>query len=233
MRNKSVSVVFSILNMLAIGYVYFAYCYLKPRLTTTLTEHTALLKSIEMLMIPALAIIGLFHLYLIFKLLSELPHINQKVFLHSVSIVLVLLSGIMLLSDATILSDIGKEYGLFDVSGEWDMLFVLMTFHFTASTAGILLSGRNGESAGIKAFFEAIREGSDILFLSLHQVTFICGASGILVIVLTQISSLSQLVKSSVSFMLSMLFILPVVLFMLYWVFRNRKRAVSQWLDEK
>ena len=222
---------FSVLSILASIYSLLAYRYLKPLLNSQLTEQTPTMMNIELIIILALVIVGLYHIYLLVNSLKALPRQKSSFFLHSLYIVLVVLSGILIISDATILYDIGKEYKVWDVSGEWNLLCILTIFHAIVTIIGIVYTSRFYESGGIKAFFQSIRQGNDVLFLSLNQIAFICGILGIAGAIAIK-SKLLVHYQASMLLTLSALVILPIVLFVIYWMLRNRKN-IKMWIDEK
>ena len=134
MKRKALINIFSMAAFLMLAYSVAAYVYLQTNLTPQLPElTTGLLRTIGNLIVPALFIAGLFHLYLLAQALKTLT----GRFWSSVLYVLVLLSGVMLFSDLAILSDIGKEYLIFDVTNEWIMLYCFAGLHLAAMAFGL------------------------------------------------------------------------------------------------
>ena len=157
---------------------------------------------------------------------------NEKVlFLHSFYTVVLILSGITLLTDITLLSEIGKEYAFWDVQNEWMMLFGFMAAHLIVVLYGTF--SRNRNLGREQKLFEEIRKGNDILFVALNQVGFVCAIAGIAGVMVSRMSGVPQSFQTGFMLMLSILALVPLVSFFIYWAIRNRRKALSSWFDEK
>jgi hypothetical protein len=179
--------------------------------------------------LPGLLLMGLYHILLLVRALRGLAA-GQLSFVHSCFIVCVALSGITLLSDVTLLSDIGKEYRLTDVRGQWWLLYAFTGFHIAVMAYGWRYLARNRPLPGKTAE----GRGWDALFASVHHVGLICGALGILGLLfsLTGLFVAERFLPLWTAF-LAALAIVPLALMGAYWWFRNRRRPLRGKLDEK
>lgn len=234
MKNKKrlANYIFSVLSILASIYCLLAYRYLQPLLTTDLGKQTSAMERVELLIILALVIIGLYHINLLVNSLKTLPKQKGKIFLHSLYIVFVVLSGILIVSDAVILYDIGKEYQVWDMTGQWELLYILTIIHAAVTVVGFIYTGRFHETGGVKELLKEIRQGNDVLFLSLNQVAFICGVLGLVAAVGAR-NDMFIYYRASITLTLSVLVMLPIVLFTAYWMLKNRRKNIRLWIDEK
>ena len=228
MKRKALINIFSVAAFLMLAYSVAAYVYLQTNLTPQLPELTGLLRTIGNLIVPALFIAGLFHLYLLAQALKTLT----GRFLSSVVYVLVLLSGIMLFSDLAILSDIGKEYLLFDVKNEWIMLYCSAALHLAAMAFGLAAVKRAADKGG--KLFEAFAKSGEGLFLSMHQISLVSGVLGVLGVILAKTNLLvDERFSGSFAILLAGLALVPLVMIVVFWIVKMRKKPVKEWMDEK
>ncbi|MCG8515930.1 MAG: hypothetical protein MI740_17530 [Halanaerobiales bacterium] len=233
MKNKKLLInVFSIITLLLFAYCLFAYIYIQSQLTVTMPEPTRVVKILGSITIPALLIIGLYHLFLLVHALKILTTKTEKIFSSSVYIVMIVLSGITLLSDIILLSDISKEYLLWDVSLQWLMLYGFTVFHLLVVLAGIISVQKN-PVANLKLFKE-IDRGSDNLFLAIHYIAFTTGLVGISGIIFAM-TGLVVPADFNRHFMLIAvrLALFPLTLIIVYWVVKMRNKPLREWIDEK
>ncbi len=228
MKRKALINIFSVAAFLMLAYSVAAYVYLQTNLTPQLPELTGLLRTIGNLIVPALFIAGLFHLYLLAQALKTLT----GRFLSSVVYVLVLLSGIMLFSDLAILSDIGKEYLLFDVTNEWIMLYCSAAPHLAAMAFGLAAVKRAADKGG--KLFEAFAKSGEGLFLSMHQISLVSGVLGVLGVILAKTNLLvDERFSGSFAILLAGLALVPLAMIVVFWIVKMRKKPVKEWMDEK
>ena len=233
MKNKKLLInVFSIITLFLFAYCLFAYIYIQSQLTVTMPEPTRVVKILGSITIPALLIIGLYHLFLLVHALKILTTKTEKIFSSSVYIVMIVLSGITLLSDIILLSDISKEYLLWDVSLQWLMLYGFTVFHLLVVLAGIISVQKN-PVANLKLFKE-IDRGSDNLFLAIHYIAFTTGLVGISGIIFAM-TGLVVPADFNRHFMLIAvrLALFPLTLIIVYWVVKMRNKPLREWIDEK
>lgn len=219
---------FSTIAFIMIIYCLMVFVYIQSELTSDMIELTNTVKTLGNFTILALFIVGLYHLYLLVHALKILTG-KMK---HSIYVVLIILSGIMILDDLILLSDIGKEYLLWDVSTEWIILYCSTALHMLVMICG-LISLKKTTVNDIK-LFKAFNKSSDILFLSLHQTSFISSLLGICGIIFA-ISGLIVPERFSVHFMMLLagLALFPLIIIIIYWMVKMRKKPARNWIDEK
>lgn len=227
MKNKNLAN-----NLFGLGAIGCAiYCLtvciiLRSGLTTDLKELPPYLEAIGIIFLPALLTVGLFHIYLLANMLKNLA----GRFLNSLYVVLLILSGILLFSDITLLSDIGKEYRLWNVSSQWHMLFLFLAFHIFIVTAGYILLRRN--TAQTKPSVQ--ETDNEAFFLSMHQIALISGILG-LCGVFYAMSGAAVPLRFSTQFMglLAILALFPLAFILIYWRLRFKKNGKQNRMDEK
>lgn len=231
-KTNRLNIILAASAFIGLAYSLTTYLILQPRLVPSLAETTGAVNLLGSLVIPALFIAGLYHLYLLMHAFRTLPGMRRGYFRHACYIVLVALSGLFLFSDLTLLSDIGKEYRLFSVREQWWMLYGFTGVHFAAWLAGALCSRKTLEQN--RRLFDAFRSGNDALFVTLHHIGLLCGLMGIV----SAIVSFPEWVVSGRyadpwMILLAGISLFPLALIVLYWIINNRKTPVSAWLDEK
>ncbi len=228
MKRKALINIFSVAAFLMLAYSVAAYVYLQTNLTPQQPVLTGLLRTIGNLIIPTLFIAGLFHIYLLAQALKTLT----GRFWSSVLYVLVLLSGIMLFSDLAILSDIGKEYLLFDVTNEWVMLYCFAGLHMAAMAFGLAAVKRAQGEGG--RLFEALANSAEGLFLSVHQISLVSGVLGVLGVIVAKTDLIvDERFSGSFAILLAGLALIPLVMIVVFWIVKMRKKPVREWMDEK
>ncbi len=217
--------------MLAIVAVFI---YLKGILVQGNTVLNSDVTIMTVTLMIAFVIVGLYHIYLLYILLRNIVIVEKHVWLHSLGITLVVLSGILLLSDAVLCLEIGKEYLEFDVSGEWTMLFIFAGFHILTMLLGYLLT-RKKETKEIE-FFEKVKCGNYQMFVGTYQIMFYSATFAItlIILILTNVfdSPLLEEYGLELTVTLSTLAILPIVTFLMYWIIKFHKVPIRNWLDE-
>jgi len=210
------------------------FLYFRDTLVPGFDELTWPIKAMSLALLPIYVILGLFHLSILFELLKSISNQYKNPILLSGGVILVTLSGITLLSDITILSDIGKEYLYFSVDNEWLMLFGFTVFHMLTLTYIYLISSRINP-ATVK-LIDTIKEGNDQMFKSLYQIVGISGLLGSILTLLFLFNVLDFLTYESYltgfMFLISALILLPVFLYLAYWLIKFRKVSFKNWFDE-
>jgi len=227
MKNrKALFITLGIVSLGLLAYCLFACIYIQTRLIPSLEEIPTQIETIGNLIIPALLVTGIYHLMLLFRALRS----QTGKFIDSVYIVLIIISGITLLSDLTLLNDIGKEYALWDVGGQWAMVYAFMAVHVLTVVWGLLRAAKR--QPGLAPLKESIRKEG--MSLSLYQIGLICGILGILGVVFAY-SGLVVPNRFSVLFsiLIAGLALFPLVLFVVYWLIRLKNIPAREWLDEK
>lgn len=234
-RTSVVNNILAILSLAGMVYCFAVFFYLQPALVPALAEPTPLMNALGSATWLVYALVGIQHLVLLVHVLNVQLDQEKSSFLYSIYIVAVLGSGLTLLSDITILSDIGKEYRFWDVSQQWFILYGFTLFHLLVVAYGTVF--RRTHPSTNQRIFDVIRSGNDTLFLSLNQISLICGVLGICGVVFP-ISGLMDTViperfQTAYMLFLSALALVPVLLFAVYWLVKNRDKPLSTWLDEK
>lgn len=217
-------------------YCLVVYLYIQAALVPALPEPTETVKNLGGLTLLFVLLAGVYHVFLLIHAFKVLGDRVKNTFIHSVYIILIILSGISLGSDITILSDIGKEYRLLDVNEQWLILYGSTALHIAVVIYGTVFSIKNRPS-GKHHLFEEIRNGNDVMFVSIFQIGFICALIGIAGVVFS-ISGIMDTVftekyKSAYVLFLSVMALLPALVFIAYWAIRNKNRPASGWFDEK
>ena len=222
MKNKNtLPRIMGFLSVSSLFYCIFAYIYLQSVMTigAVLTDS---MRNIGNSVLPALLAVGIYHIILLVRALK----VAAGKFWDSVFIVLVALSGITLFSDVTFLSDIGKEYQIWDVTNEWIMLYGFTAVHMVVVVWGLLRSKTDGHNASSAK--------DDRFYLSLYHIGFLSGLLGISGV----IAANSGLVVpprfvTSFAILLAGLALFPLALFVFYWISKLRHIPVYEWVDEK
>ena len=172
--------------------------------------------------------------YQLFSVVALLAHliVQKKTSLLIVAAIAVgIISGLMILGDITLLSDIGNEYeaGL-QTRGEWWILFGSYGLHLLSLVLGLLsLVGNLNQDH--KPQEQALKD--EVLFLSLHSTGVICGALGLTGVSAGMLSQLSLWMMERIVVILSLLVLSPYLVTLAIWLFRRLWGESSPGLDEK
>ncbi|MFZ7121290.1 MAG: hypothetical protein ACOWWH_10100 [Eubacteriaceae bacterium] len=229
MRNKKVYLnLFGIITITMLMYCLLAYQFLQSRLTVELIELTARMKTIGNLTVPALFVVGLYHICLMSNALKTLT----GKFKDSIYFVLIILSGITLFSDLTLLSDIGKEYLFWDVTSQWIILYGFTLFQMVVVIFGFIHLLKN--PAHNSKLFKHSGNRDGVLFLSLHHIGVISGVLGLCGVIFSATGIMTP-DRYITQFMvvLAGLALFPLILFIVYWILKLKGRPFRQWFDEK
>jgi hypothetical protein len=221
----------AVLSIAGLAYCFAAYLYLRQQLTPAMPDPTPTVELIGALALPALAVAGIYHLILLVRAFQILAGMPAGRLLHSAFLVAVVLSGLSLATEPVQLSEIGKEYVLFDVSGQWLFLIGSTLFHMAVVTAGFFLARRVG--GGISAAFRNIDSRSDAFFTTMHQVGILCGLLGILGVLSYTHWGVLERYRVFLILPLSALALVPWGTILAFLIVRNRKKPLSAWFDEK
>jgi hypothetical protein len=176
-------------------------------------------------------VIAFYQLFSVIALLAHLITRKMTSVLVVAAIVVGIISGLMVLGDITLLSDIGNEYeaGL-QTRGEWLILFASYGLHLLSLGLGTvtLVSNLKGDTLSAE---QALKD--EVLFLSLHTTGIICGILGLAGILAGVFSSLSPIMLQMVVGITSLLIISPYLVILAIWLFRRFWGLPSPDLDEK
>ncbi len=229
MKNKPVNHILFFGSLILMLTNLFIYRYFRLNLTPQLIDLPPIITNLGLVVIFSLFISGIYHLYLLFNFLKSITDESHPY--HAYYLVFLILSGITLLSDAALLSDIGKEYLYWDVSGEWNLLFGFTGFHLLTMLIGYFLSLKTTPPS--TSIIAVIKSAQDSWFLSLNKIGALCGVLGVAVFLSALFIPIQEQFRTALLMVLSILVIIPWGSFMLYWFFKNRSLKPKAWLDEK
>ena len=231
MNKYKIANILAALSVIGIVYCVIAFLYIQPRLTPETTTLPQLIRTLGNITLPIYILLGIYHLVLLVSALKLFVDKVKGTFFHSFYVVVLILSGITLCSDITLLSDIGKEYRFWDVTSQWWMLYGFMSVHLVVVIYGTISRVKNHGKG--QPLFEAIRTGNDTLFVGMNQIGFVCALIGIAGVFSSRIKAITQPYQTGYMLLLSGLAIAPLVSFFIYWAIRNRGKPASTWFDEK
>lgn len=202
-----------------------AYVYLQKILTPELSESNSATNTLTIFIIFSLIMVGICHIAL---LITGLKSLSGNLF-NSIFIYMTIFSGITLLSDATLLIDIGKEYLLFDVSAEWYMLYAFSVFHLIIMSLGAIYIRK--KAVGTKLLMPIVY--NDSMFLSFHHIGVLSGVFGVSLAVIA-ISGILSPEKYIIPLMIFLagLALIPMASFFIFWMVKLRKKHINDWFDE-
>jgi hypothetical protein len=176
-------------------------------------------------------ILALFQLISMITLLAYLLKQKRTSALLIFAIVTGIISGLMIMGDMALLSDIGKEYQLgWQTRGEWIILFISYGLHILSLVLAMTQIIRSLNEA--QAQVEQIMK-DEVLFLSLHSTGVICGALGLIAVIAGLISDLSLWMIERLVVVMGMIILSPYLVLLGIWIFRRKLGDVTPGLDEK
>lgn len=219
-RHKNTPVLLGFIAAACLVYCLLIFMFLQKYLAPDAAELSVGLQAASFTVLPTLLAAGLFHIYLLTGLLRRLT----GRFLNSLFVLLVIGSGILLCADVTLLSDIGKEYRLLDVSDQWAMLYAFTAFHLGVVLAGAVILQR------IKAVPSG---GMEAVYLTVHHIALASGILGIAGVFFAMSGAVVPL-RFSAGFMaaLSAMALIPLILMLVYWRLRAKTKDKIK-MDEK
>jgi hypothetical protein len=176
-------------------------------------------------------VIAFYQLFSVIALLAHLVYKKKTSFLVVSAITIGIISGLMILGDITLLSDIGKEYQTgWQTRGEWWILFASYALHILSLVLGIIALFRNLNRA---AESDEMVLKDEVLFLSLHSTGIICGALGLIGVTTGIFTSMKTWILGSITGILSTLILTPYLVILSIWVLRRFWGEARPGLDEK
>jgi hypothetical protein len=152
-------------------------------------------------------------------------------FLVVAAIAIGIISGLMVLGDIALLSDIGNEYeaGL-QTRGEWWILFSSYGLHLVSLVLGLLSLFRNlNQDPG--ADEQVLKD--EVLFLSLISTGIISGWLGLLGVFGALVANISLWMMERIVPILSIIILSPFLVLLVIWLLRGVISDVKPSLDEK
>jgi hypothetical protein len=176
-------------------------------------------------------LIAFYQLLSVIALLAHLISRKKTSTLVVAAIAIGIISGIMILGDITLLSDIGTEYeaGL-QTRGEWWILFASYGLHILSLILGLLALSRN-LNQDPKPEEQVLKD--EVLFLSLHTTGVICGCLGLMGVGAAILSEMSLWMMERIVVVLGLLVLSPYLVTLAIWLFRRWWGESSPGLDEK
>ena len=190
------------------------------------------INSLGGISVPILFFVAIYHLILFVYALQQYADDPKPLFFHSAYIVALILSGINILTDYTILTDIGHEYPYWDISGYWLYLYICNVVHLLIVFYGLVKTWQT-PPIRMKALFEQIRTGDDKLYRSLHQIGLMSAVIGLIGLVWALVTGFAEPYKTMWLFVVMIFALVPVGFMAIYWGIRNRKKPARKWMDEK
>jgi hypothetical protein len=213
------------LSVLGMAYCLAAYAYLIPRLTPNMPEPGESDNRLGAFVALAILVAGVYHLILLVRVIRSLGRMPSGRFLHSLYLVAVVVSGLSLATEPVQLSEIGKEYVLFDVRGQWAFLIVSTIFHLAVMTVGFFYTRRKGSGA--------VESRNDAFYITMHQVGIVCGALGIMGLISFNQWGVPERYQPLLILVLSALALTPWIIILVFLMAGNRTKPLSAWFDEK
>ena len=220
------------LAVLGMGYCFWAYFRLREFLVPSLTELPPLVDRMTIGIILSVFVMAVFHLFLLVFSLRRLTAQDTPRFFNAVFFSAVILSGMLILSDAALLHDLGAEYLYWDISMEWTLLLVISAFQMGVMLAGLVLQARTAPQPDGK-LFARVQRGDDVVFVSLNQVGLICALAGLVLLFPPYLLPLAERYRPGWLLALACLAVMPLLLIAIYWLLRNRHKKLNALLDEK
>lgn len=213
----------------ALGLVYFfgMFLYLRTLLTPAMPDLPEPIEILAALTVPAFAAAGLYHLVLLARAFQDLSRMPDGRFLHSVYLTVIVLSGLILATEPVQLTEIGKEYLLFDVGGQWLFLLAATLVHLAVVFAGLRYSRR------VSGILPGVESRSDAFFTTMHQVGILCGLLGIVGVLSYSHWGVLEHYRPFMVLVLGGVALLPWIVILAFLVVRNRTKPPSAWFDEK
>ena len=176
-------------------------------------------------------ILAFFQLLSVITLLAHLIIHKRTSTLVILAIVTGILSGIMILGDIALLSDIGSQYEVgWHTIQEWTVLFISYGLHIISLVFGLIVLIRNlnqTETSGEMPLKD------EVLIRSMQSSGVICGTIGLVGVVAGMASNLDLWMMERVVIILSLITISPYLITLLIWLFRRHLSNVDPKLDER
>jgi hypothetical protein len=176
-------------------------------------------------------LVSFFQLVGVITLLSYLIVEKQTSLQLILALVTGILSGLMLLADIALLSDIGTQYTMsLETQGEWIILFISYGLHVVSLVLIVMTVFSNLQRE--KGPAERVLK-DEVLFLSLHSTGVICGMLGLMGVITGLFSGFSLWIMEGLIVTLSGLILSPYLVILFIWLFRCFLGNLGPSLDEK
>jgi hypothetical protein len=215
-------------SSLVYNLILFAYLYPKVLHFEILDGQMEILGLLSGL---SLVLIGIFHLVTVITLLAQIIFQRSAGILKILTIVIGIISGLLLLSDLSMLQDISKQYVQgWNSASEWTILFINHGLHVLFTIlAFVTLATRIGRENHPEE--SAVKD--DVLFIATHTTGLLCGMIGLIAILVALVTRLRLSIFEILSVTIGVLVLLPYLFALSVWLFMKRKEKITDWLDEK
>lgn len=221
---------FGFLAAAAVAFNLVIFAILYPQVTQLLAEQPNW-ETYGVVAAINIIVIAFYQLISVITLLAHLITQKKTSLLIVAAIAVGIISGLMILGDITLLSDIGNEYEVgLQTRGEWQILFASYGLHLVSLVLGLLVLIRN-LNQDHKPQEKALKD--EVLFLSLHSTGVICGALGLTGVSAGILSQLSLWMMERIVVIVSLLVLSPYLVTLAIWLFRRLWGESSPGLDEK
>jgi hypothetical protein len=186
-----------------------------------LAEITEEIYMVGNILIPAVMIIGIYHLMILFRGITKIDNQWEG----ALFIALVILSGLSILLEAAQLSDVGKEYAVRDLSGDWVFMYLTLLINFIVclwGTVRIIISKK------------IERPSVDIMYMVATKIGLICGIVGLVSVIFSYSGIMvSERYMNTLLIFMGIWTLMPLGFFIGYFILKTWKVEVTKWFDEK
>jgi hypothetical protein len=221
---------FGFLAAVAVIFNLVVFSILYPQVTQLLAEKPNW-ETYGVLAAINIIVIAFFQLFCVIALLSHLIKHKKTSTLVTAAIASGVISGIMILGDISLLSDIGNEYQAgFQTRGEWLILFASYALHLASLVLGLLALIRNLNQ--VPRDQEQVLK-DEVLFLSLISTGIISGWLGLVGVMGALAADIPLWMMQRIAPMLSIIILSPFLVLLVIWLLRGILSSVKPSLDEK
>lgn len=229
---KPVSIALGGLAVIGIVVNLWAYTVFQQWMRLRIPDLPQNLANLSLVIILSIFFAAIFHLVLLSHTLYFAPRMKSDYLFGALYFSLLILSGILLLSDAALLSDLGKEYLFWDVTQEWNMLYAFTSLQLLVMFIGLYLLLKSKDPSPF-AISPKAQKFDEPMFLITTYVGLICGVFGLMMLPLSNYFDVLESFRTSFIMVLSLLALIPFVSSVIYWLLRNRGKRLQELVDEK
>ena len=231
MKKTTVSIL-GILAILGMGFNLWAYGQLQTLLVPSAVELPAIVNTYTLAIMVSFLFISAFHLMMLFHTFYLLPRMKKSHFWGALFFCALVLSGIFIASDASLLHDLGEEYRFWDVTEEWQLLTLISSCQMILMAISLVVLLLSKEKTPF-AFFPKSEKFDEGMFLIVTQVGLICGLIGLAMLPIPSFMDIDEYYRPGYLISLSVIALLPFISSIVYWLIRNRGKHKEELLDEK
>ena len=229
---KPISLGLGAFAILGMAFNVWAYRTFQQWMIMRLPDLPPQLEALSVVVAVAILLAAFFHLAILFHTLFFIPRMEKNFFWGAFYFSLLILSGILLVSDGALLSDIGKEYIQWEVTQEWNMLYAFSSLQLMTMMVGWILLASSKEKVPF-AIFPKAEKFDETIYIITAQVGLICGILGLFMLPSPYYFEVLERYRSNYIMILSLLALVPFISSIIYWLLRNRGKHLQQLMDEK